>query len=166
MHGFDLDTLLRHHDWCNQLIVSRVSLLTDAQYMAPNAFPMKSVHGTLVHLIAAEWIWLRRMRDGVSEQRLLMADDVRDLAEVRTRWADVGAQFAKWVRAQSDNDLKRTFGYGTQTGARYTSQVGETLLHVMLHAMQHRAELAQMLTEFGHSPGNIDLIVWLRDVRT
>jgi uncharacterized damage-inducible protein DinB len=41
--------------------------------------------------------------------------------------------------------------------------MGMTITHLMLHGMQHRSELALMLTGFGHSPGDIDLVFYLME---
>jgi uncharacterized damage-inducible protein DinB len=32
------------------------------------------------------------------------------------------------------------------------------VLHLALHGMQHHAELSQLLTDYGHSPDDIDFI--------
>jgi uncharacterized damage-inducible protein DinB len=39
------------------------------------------------------------------------------------------------------------------------------MAHVVNHGTQHRSEAAAMLTEFTHSPGDIDLIMFLREVK-
>jgi hypothetical protein len=35
-----------------------------------------------------------------------------------------------------------------------------THYQMLQHGMQHRSELAQVLTEHGYSPGNIDFIIY------
>ena len=43
------------------------------------------------------------------------------------------------------------------------NQLAHILHHVVIHGMQHRSEAAAILTDYGHSPGNIDFIIFLRD---
>jgi uncharacterized damage-inducible protein DinB len=42
------------------------------------------------------------------------------------------------------------------------------MMHVLFHGAQHRSEAAEMLTEYGFSPGELDFFVFLRqkDQRT
>jgi uncharacterized damage-inducible protein DinB len=41
--------------------------------------------------------------------------------------------------------------------------VWESMLHLVNHGTQHKTEAAAILTGFGHSPGDIDLIVYLNE---
>jgi uncharacterized damage-inducible protein DinB len=41
--------------------------------------------------------------------------------------------------------------------------VWHVLLHVLNHNTQHRAEAAAMLTDLGHSPGDIDMLIYFRE---
>ena len=63
----------------------------------------------------------------------------------------------------TDDGLNGWIKYSTTDGKRYKTKLKDILTHVTFHGMQHRAEIAAILTEFGHSPGNIDYIVYLRE---
>jgi uncharacterized damage-inducible protein DinB len=60
--------------------------------------------------------------------------------------------------------LDRTIRYRTTRGIPHQNTLWHLLLHLANHGTQHRSEAAVLLTDYGHSPGDLDLIVYLRQV--
>ncbi len=67
-----------------------------------------------------------------------------------------------YVAGLADDALSRVVTYTTIANPQERQHTVEhCLTHMVFHGMQHRSEAAAMLTNFGHSPGNIDLIYYL-----
>ncbi len=158
-----LSTLYDYNYWANARILSRAAELTESQFFAV-AEPVEghSLHQTLVHTLGAEWIWRVRCAEGDSPTALLKADELPTLDAIQARWREEEEKMRSFVAGLSDDDLNKTIRYrSTERNAR-ENRLGDILHHVVLHGMQHRSEMAAMLTNFGHSPGNIDFIIFLR----
>lgn len=162
MNTQDIQLLYDYHYWAKRHLLSFCKKLTHAQMVAPNTFSHGNLKATLVHLVSAEWIWQQRCRDGVSPKAMLSDADFATLDEVIRRWDDEESQFRTWLNGLSDADLQREVHYANQAGVQLSTILWQILTHLVTHGMQHHSEVAQMLTDFGHSPGNIDLIVYLR----
>jgi len=72
------------------------------------SFP--SVRETLVHIMGAEWIWLRRWK-GTSPPALLSAADFPDLDSIKARWPEIEGEQMDFVAQITDASLKEPLKY-------------------------------------------------------
>lgn len=164
MRVADLLTLYEYNVWANDRILDTTAVLTAEQFMAPSRFPHGSLRGTLVHVLAAERIWLNFWW-GKPRPPPLSEEDCHDLARLRERWRHENVALCAYLATLTDEDLDRPLTFMPLSGRiRSSGPQWAFMLHLVNHGTQHRSEAAQMLTEFGHSPGDID-ICWpfLRD---
>ncbi len=71
MKASDVRELFDYDRWANAQVLGIASRLTEEQRTRASAASYGSVHGTLVHILWSEWIWLGRWtpRRGTSDPR-------------------------------------------------------------------------------------------------
>jgi uncharacterized damage-inducible protein DinB len=160
-------TLFEYHYWAYELIFAQVEKLTKEQFTAQREFPHGGVQSTLAHLLLAEVIWRKRLTDNSPDRRWFV-DFTRekreaDFAALRKDFAREMVAMQAFLDTLKENDLIKEWSYTDSRGNPYQAELIGLLTHLVLHGMQHRAELAQMLTQFEHSPGDIDYLFWMRE---
>ena len=63
----------------------------------------------------------------------------------------------------TDDDMTDYVRYTTDEGNKRERLLWHCLLHVVNHGTQHRSEAAALLTDYGHSPGDLDFTVFLNE---
>ena len=150
--------------WANTRILAAAEGLSEAQYTTDvPGLSHGSIRATFVHALGAEIVWRRRCVEGVSPTTLLPAADVPTFAALRQRWATEDAALRQGVARLTDEALAAPLAYTTTRGTPMEDTMWQILAHVVNHGAQHRAEAAVALTAFGCSPGDVDLIVYLRE---
>jgi uncharacterized damage-inducible protein DinB len=66
-----------------------------------------------------------------------------------------------FVIGLKDEDAARVYAQTLPNGADFRMPLWQMMLHVANHGTQHRSEVAAMLTSFGYSPGDLDLLFYL-----
>jgi uncharacterized damage-inducible protein DinB len=163
MHIRDIHQLYAYNAWANHRLLDQAARLSAEQLRAATAFSFGSLYDTLAHTLGAECMWRTRLQEGISPPALLTGQDFATLADMRARWEEEERFMRVFLAGLGSDDLERMAHYTTTSGKPQQTPVGQVLLHLVLHGMQHRSESAAMLTSYGHSPGWIDYIFYLRE---
>jgi uncharacterized damage-inducible protein DinB len=163
MNKQDILLLYKYNQWANAKILNAAAGVTQEQYLAPATFPHGGLRGTLVHALFAEWIWRNRW-EGTSPTFRLKPEEFPTFESLRARWMEEEKQLMDFVERVTDGTLKDTFSYKNTSGKPLTKILWHAMAHLVNHGTQHRAEAAAMLTDFGCSPGDIDLIYFLDEI--
>lgn len=162
MNKEDVRLLLDYNRWCNARILGTAAKLTDERFLAPGTFPHGGLRATLVHALFAEWVWRMRWQGTPPNYDYrLKPEEFPTCATLQTRWMEEEALLEEFVAGLTDEKLKSELGYTSTEGGRHRRVLWETMAHFVNHGTQHRTEAAAILTAFGHSPGDIDLIVFM-----
>jgi uncharacterized damage-inducible protein DinB len=161
------DWLLDLYDytcWGRDKMLDTAALLTAEQFDQETRFPIHTAKETLVHTMSAEFAY--RMRCNGLRYQNYTKDQFADVAALRAQWQAEEALMRTYLAEVGEADLQSEVTYWTPAGEEVVRVRLALLNQLFLHSMQHRAEVAQMLTEFGHSPGNIDYVVFVDEGRS
>lgn len=154
--------LYAYNAWANARILDTAARLGHTDFVAEHAAtgPPRDI---LAHTAWAQWIWLERWR-GASPHGRWDAADIPDLASLRARWADIETETDRFLAALDAGDLDRVISYVNFAGETWSYPLWQMLLHQVNHATQHRSEAALLLTAAGHSPGDLDFLIYFDEL--
>ncbi len=147
------DTLSRMFDhvrWADERV--HASLLTAAN-------PPSHTLDLLAHVVAAEHVWLTRIRGEKPEIAVWPHLSLSQCAELAKRNAD---EFSTLLGTLDGNQLDNSITYRNSAGAEFTSTIGDILTHVALHGAYHRGQIAAAVRAGGDTPASTDYIAFVR----
>ncbi len=145
----DLDEirrLLRYDRWANR---AAVDSLREMKPPPPRAL------GWMGHIIAAEQLWLARLRQEAPTMPV-WPDLPLDVCAAQLALLEAG--WTRYLDQLSAEDLADGVAYRNSKGELWTSTVGDILLHVVMHSSYHRGQIASSVREGGHLPAYTDFI--------
>jgi uncharacterized damage-inducible protein DinB len=162
------DVLRRQYEytsWANGRVLDTAAELTPDQLQAPGGSGCGSIRDTLVHMMSAHRGWLSWWDGSLSAMdaynQQMNPADYPDVPALKRAWAEVEQQTRAFVAGLRDDDPGKIYGFDLPNGQRWEMALWGMMTHIVNHGTQHRAEVAIMLTGFGHSPGDLDLIYYL-----
>jgi uncharacterized damage-inducible protein DinB len=158
MRVSDLERLFDYNYWANRRLFDVVSQLTPDDFTRSIAGSYGSIRNTLVHVMSAEWGWLDRC-GGPPRGPKLNADNFPTVESVLELWSSVESNMRAFLAMLSDADLARDIEFSLG-GPSKTMALGDLLHHAAIHGVHHRGQVALLLRELGHAPGNFDFVIF------
>jgi uncharacterized damage-inducible protein DinB len=159
----DVRVLLEYNYWANRRVLEATADVEPERFTAPARLSHGSLRGALVHTLGAEVVWRLRCQQGISPHAMLSEDELPTLDALHWRWEDEEHAMRMYLASLTDDLLLQPVKYTTTQGVPFVTILWHALAHVVNHGTQFRGEAAVALTEYGHSPGNLDLIAFLRE---
>lgn len=111
--------------------------------------------------MAAEHVWLNRLRQTKARYAVWPTLDVAECAEVGKENA---AAFKKYVDDADAPTLATEIPYVNSAGQSFVSRVDDILTHVALHGAYHRGQIATLVRQGAGKPVSTDYIAFARGV--
>ena len=163
MNAVDLlQRLHQHRAWVNGNLLTAAATLSDEQLRSPFQIGQGSIWKSLVHLYAAEYVWLEALlgqRRPRSCQATCRANS-QAISKARAgsrAWTTCGrsgsALEQRWIgylASLTPESLEEVvYKKGSVTGQRFGTRRADVLLHVCTHAHYTAAQVVNMLRQAG-----------------
>lgn len=144
--------------WANAKLLHIAAQLPDEVYRKRWSEGYQPIHDTLVHNYGADMRWLARWQ-GNPAPAFVNPAELATLAEIGKRWTVLAAQRRAYIESLSDVQLDAEIEW-VRGEERMTLPRWQAMLTAATHGIQHRSEIAAMLTDAGDSPGNLDFVFY------
>jgi len=150
-----------YDEWANAGYFDAVAGLTEDQFTRELTSSFPSIRDTLAHIVASEWVWLRRW-EGESPEARPEWEPRATLGELRRELSQVETGRSVFLSSLMDEDLDGSITYRDLKGQQWTNRLADLCLHVVNHSSYHRGQLATLMRQVGATPPATDLVVFAR----
>jgi uncharacterized damage-inducible protein DinB len=162
MNGVELVRRLhQHRAWVNGKLIQAAFALKSADLQTPLPIGQGSIWKSLVHMYAAEYVWLESLLGDESPVAPGDLPDkipgnqegsgaIRSLDELVGLWRELDARWQAYLDGLNDADLDPlVYKVSSLQGTRSATRRGDILLHVCTHAHYTTAQVVNMLRQLG-----------------
>ncbi len=158
-------SMYAYTNWATGRVLETAKACSNQEWLAPQSAGRGPMRDTLVHMVQGQRGWLSWW-DGSRDRDPSMLTPLDpaafpDAAAVQAAWATVQAATDRFLAGLTDEKLQQEFERLMGNGVLLRLPLWQQMLHIANHGTQHRSEVAAMLSAFGHSPGDLDLVWYL-----
>lgn len=152
----------RYNRWQNQSVYAAAATLPDGTRKRNMGAFFKSIHGTLNHVMVADFLWLSRLDGEPCAVSSLDQELYGDFDELRKQRVFTDDRLDRIVAALTAEKMADALTYRRMGGdkAEVTTPLTLVFMHLFNHQTHHRGQVTTLLMQCGVDVGATDL-PWL-----
>jgi uncharacterized damage-inducible protein DinB len=151
--------LFAYHWHTTRRLMELASRLSEFDYKDSPGYGHGSIHDLFFHLLRTDQSWRMALQTG-KQLSPLRPGDYPDLPTLASALDGEQKEWQELLDELSAAAIEAEIALTSWRGNTYHIPLWRVLQHLVLHGMQHHAELAHLLTAKGQSPGNLDFIFY------
>lgn len=136
--------------------IARAAARPHAAFRSEKPSATRSLRATLAHQVENEWAWRLRLRDGRFPSGDVVPEDDPTLGALLDRWHQEEREMRAWFAGLTEADLAAR--------PEDLPATWRCLLYGVNHGTQQFTEAALLLTQLGHSPGEIGYLAFCSEI--
>jgi len=154
--------LSNYNVWANDIVCSWLEKISEEQWAQHVTSSFNSIQETVLHIIAAEHIWLQRMNKE-ENQVWLQSTFTGTKDEHIAFWKNTSAGLKDFVTSFDENNMQQNLDFKRLNGDAYSMPFYELLAHIFNHSTYHRGQLVTMLRQIGFTNvESTDMLLFFR----
>jgi uncharacterized damage-inducible protein DinB len=153
--------LFEYNRWANRRTREAVACVSPEQFQRQAGGSYGSLRNTLAHLIASEWVWLRRWQ-GTSPTASPFSEEPLTLGNLGSKWQPIELETRAFIDSLTPENLEQSVAYSTTRGQPFSEPLWQQLQHLVNHSSYHRGQIVTLLRQLGAEPVGTDLIAFCR----
>jgi uncharacterized damage-inducible protein DinB len=153
--------LFEYNRWANRRTREAVARVSPEQFTREIGGSYGSLRNTIAHLIASEWVWLRRWK-GTSPTAPPFREDALTLESLGSEWQAIELETQAFIDSLTAESLEQNILYSNTRGQPFSEPLWQQLQHVVNHSSYHRGQVVTLLRQLGGEPIGTDLIAFYR----
>lgn len=149
----------RYNRWQNESVYAAAAKLPDGTRKRSMGAYFKSIHGTLNHLLVADWLWLSRMTGEPCAVISLDQELYADFDELKRARVAADDRIDRLVATLTPVRPAEFIAYRRLSGnrAEIVQPLSLALMQFFNHQTHHRGQVGTLLMQCGIDPGVTDM---------
>lgn len=152
-------TLFAYHWATTTRLLDCAARLDETAYRDKPDYGHGSIHDVLFHLLRTDRSWRVALETG-KQLAPAQPESYPTLESLREGFEQELSAWQELLEGYSATEIEGEISLTNWRGEVVAMSLWRILHHLILHGMQHHAELAQQLTVKGQSPSNLDFIFY------
>jgi uncharacterized damage-inducible protein DinB len=156
----EIQTLYDFDRWADIKTLESIATLKPEEYTRDLHSSFGSIHGTMVHILSADRVWLNRWVGKPTAP--MKAEDVPTIEVLKKQWDAHSLDLSNFLRTLTEVQLAAPFSYTDFKNNVHAQILALQMQHKVNHSTYHRGQIASMLRQLCVPPIGTDLITFYR----